>query len=484
MLTEAPSLLEELKETKVQYFTVSSRWLHKDEFRLDVSFYANEAFAARRLIEESGYEFKSLGQLTSEIFNLSRFKRIYTSDPKQGWPYLSASDVLLFRPQAELWLARSQAPRHAQRHFVKEGWILVSCSGSVGRCVLATRRLEPYFLTHDLIRIVPQILNGYLYAFLSSWLGQALLQKDQYGSTVQHLEPHHVKAVPIPLLPEEQQRWIHERVIEAYKLRDEANDLLDKAEELLYSELGLPRFDESQVPYLGGSKPKAFTLRASELEGRFDASFHVPIAKAAIEQMKQGKYPLVCLSDLAKRIFIPPRFKRIYVAPEYGLPFLQPSHISQLRPFDLKFISKRLHEQEISLCTIQEGWILVTRSGTIGRATYVPKVLEGWVASDDLIRIVPDPAKTNSGFIYTFLNTAYGQHQIAAPIYGGVIDHLEEHHLADILMPNAPLVVQEKIGAFVIEAFEKKEQANAIEDQAIRQLEETLKLGRHYEAKN
>jgi hypothetical protein len=36
----------------------------------------------------------------------------------------------------------------------------------------------------------------------------------------------------------------------------------------------------------------------------------------------------------------------------------------------------------------------------------------------------------------------------------------------------------------VIEAFEKKEQANAIEDQAIRQLEETLKLGRHYEAKN
>jgi type I restriction enzyme S subunit len=483
MLTEALSLIEELTERKVQHFTVSSRWLREATFRLDAGFYADEALAARRLIEESGYEFKPLGQLTEEVFYPTRFKRVYAS-PEEGMPFLSTKELFFFRPQSDRFLARRKI-KQFETCLVQPDWILLSRSGTVGLCVLVTKRLTPFAITDDAIRVIPKMVpSGYLYATLGSSVGRALIVKDQYGSTVQHLEPHHVKAVPIPLLPEEQQRWIHERVIEAYKLRDEANDLLDKAEELLYSELGLPRFDESRVPYLGGSKPKAFTLRASELEGRFDASFHVPIAKAAIEQMKQGKYPLVCLSDLAKRIFIPPRFKRIYVAPEYGLPFLQPSHISQLRPFDLKFISKRLHEQEISLCTIQEGWILVTRSGTIGRATYVPKVLEGWVASDDLIRIVPDPAKTNSGFIYTFLNTAYGQHQIAAPIYGGVIDHLEEHHLADILMPNAPLVVQEKIGAFVIEAFEKKEQANAIEDQAIRQLEETLKLGRHYEAKN
>jgi type I restriction enzyme S subunit len=468
MLTEAPSLLEELTERKVQHFTVSSRWLRETTFRLDAGFYADEALAARRLIEESGYEFKPLEQLTSEIFNLSRFKRIYTSDPKQGWPYLSASDVLLFRPQA---------PRCARRHFVKEGWILVSCSGSVGRCVLATRRLEPYFLTHDLIRIVPSILNGYLYAFLSSWLGQALLQKDQYGSTVQHLEPHHVEAVPIPLLPEEQQRWIHERVIEAYKLRDEANDLLDKAEELLYSELGLPRFDESRVPYLGGSKPKAFTLRASELEGRFDASFHVPIAKAAIEQMKQGKYPLVRLGEVAERIFIPPRFKRIYVSSGHGIPLLQGSHIPQMKPFDLKFISQRM-TTKLEQWIIHSKWVLVTCSGTIGRVALCPTAWDSWAASQHILRIMANPQKSHPGYLAAFLMTPYGQHQLTSKIYGGVVDELTEDDTANVYLPNPPLEVQEAIGALVIEAFEKKEQANAIEDQAIRRLEEALKRGK------
>lgn len=474
MLTEAPSLLEELTERKVQHFIVGSRWLHQGEFRLDASFYADEAFIARRIIAESNYEVKSLGHLASEIFNLSRFKRIYTSDPQQGWPYLSASDVLLFRPQAERWIARSQASRQAHRHFVREGWILASCSGSVGRCVLATKRLEPYFLTHDLIRIVPQIRNGYLYAFLSSWLGQALLQKDQYGSTVQHLEPHHVESVPVPLLPEAEQQWIHDQVMEAYKLRDEANDLLDKAEELFYNELGLPHFDENKALYLEGSKPKAFTVRASELKGRFDASFHVPIAKAAIEQMKQGKYPLVRLGDLAERIFIPPRFKRIYVSPEHGVPFLQGSHIPMIKPFDLKFISQRANEKQIKECLIHKNWLLITRSGTVGRVMLVPQALDGWAASEHCLRLIPNTQKSHPGYWAAFLMTPYGQHQLTSKIYGGVVDELTEDDTATLYVPNAPLAVQEKIGALVVEAFEKKEQANTIEQNAIAQLENML----------
>ncbi len=477
MLTEAPSLLDELTERKVQHFTVGSRWVHKDEFRLDVSFYADEAFAARRIIADSHFEVKPLGSLASEIFNLSRFKRIYTFDLRQGWPYLSASDVLLFRPRAERWIARSQAPYQAYRHFVKEGYILVSCSGSVGRCVLTTKRLEPYFLTHDLIRIVLQIRSGYLYAFLSSWLGQALLQKDQYGSTVQHLEPQHVESIPVPLLPEEEQQWIHERVMEAYKLRDEANDLLDKAEELLYSELGLPRFDESKALYLGGSKPKAFTVRASELGGRFDASFHVPIAKAAIEQMKQGKYPVVRLGDVADRIFIPPRFKRIYVAPEHGVPFLQSSHIPMIKPFDLKFISQRANEKQIKECLIHKSWLLITRSGTVGRVMLTPQALDGWAASEHCLRLIANPQKSHPGYLAAFLMTPYGQHQLTSKIYGGVVDELTEDDTAHVLLPNAPLAVQEKIGAFVVEAFEKKEQANAIEQEAIVRLENILEGG-------
>jgi type I restriction enzyme S subunit len=479
MLTEALSLIEELTERKVQHFTVSSRWLREATFRLDAGFYADEALAARRLIEESGYEFKPLGQLTEEVFYPTRFKRVYAS-PEEGMPFLSTKELFFFRPQSDRFLARRKI-KQFETCLVQPDWILLSRSGTVGLCVLVTKRLTPFAITDDAIRVIPKMVpSGYLYATLGSSVGRALIVKDQYGSTVQHLEPHHVKAVPIPLLPEEQQRWIHERVIEAYKLWDEANDLLDKAEELLYSELGLPRFDESRVPYLGGSKPKAFTLRASELEGRFDASFHVPIAKAAIEQMRQGKYPLVRLGGLAERIFIPPRFKRIYVSPEHGIPFLQGSHVPMIKPFDLKFISQRANEKQIEECLIHKGWLLITRSGTVGRVMLIPQPLDRWAASEHCLRLIANSQKSHPGYLAAFLMTPYGQHQLTSKIYGGVVDELTEDDTANVYLPDPPLAVQEKIGAFVIEAFEKKEQANTIEDQAIQRLEEILKLGRHY----
>ena len=472
--------LEPIIEPKVRPFSVSAHWLTEDDCRLDASFYADEVIAARRIIQESGFEIRLLGDtsMTKEIFNLSRFKRIYTNDPTKGYPYLSASEALMFRPQSDRWIARDKAPKQAERYFAKDGWLLVTCSGAVGRCVLVTKRLEHFFLTHDLIRINPLLPAGYLYAFLSSWIGQALMVKEQYGMTVTHIEPQHLARLPVPLLPAALQQEIHEQIMQAYQLRDEANDLLDKADELLHAELGLPRFDESRVPYLfGSSKPKAFTVKAAELEGRLDASFHIPIAKAVVEQLRKGKYPLVRLGEVATRIFIPPRFKRIYVSPEYGVPFLQGSHIPMMKPYDLKYLSRRAHT-DLSLWIIEEGWVLVTCSGTIGRVALVSKALNRWAASQHIERIIPNPQRAHAGYLAAFLMTPYGQHQLTSKIYGGVVDELTEDDTAAVWLPNAPLEVQQCIGTLVVQAFEKKEEANAIEDRAIARLENILTRGK------
>jgi len=472
--------LEPIIEPKVRPFSVSAHWLTEDDCRLDASFYADEVIAARRIIQESGFEIRLLGDtsMTKEIFNLSRFKRIYTNDPTKGYPYLSASEALMFRPQSDRWIARDKAPKQAERYFAKDGWLLVTCSGAVGRCVLVTKRLEHFFLTHDLIRINPLLPAGYLYAFLSSWIGQALMVKEQYGMTVTHLEPQHLARLPVPLLPAALQQEIHEQIMQAYQLRDEANDLLDKADELLHTELGLPRFDESRVPYLfGSSKPKAFTVKAAELEGRLDASFHIPIAKAVVEQLRKGKYPLVRLGEVATRIFIPPRFKRIYVSPEYGVPFLRPSDIIMMRYYDLKYLSRRA-TSVVDQLMLRVGDIMVTTDGTVGRIGVVPTHFDGWAGSNNIGRISYSSEDNRNGYIAAFLMTPYGYYQLTREIYGGVVDHLEEEHIAAVWLPNAPLEVQRCIGTLVVQAFEKKEEANAIEDRAIARLENILTRGK------
>lgn len=475
----------------VPHTTFSAHWLGEGEQRLDGGYYANTAFTALRTLYDSGFENKQLGHpdIVQEVFILGRFKRIYATDRKAGWPYLSASEALTFRPMSDRWIAKEQAPKEAERHFAHQGWILISCSGSVGRAVIVTKRLENYFLTHDLARIVPSqgIPVGYLYAFLSSWIGQALLSKDQYGSAIKHLESHHIAGVPVPLIPSREQETIHNKIMQAYTLRDEANDLLNKAEEMLYRELGLPLFDESLVPYLPSPQnkqinlpeiphPRAFTIKASDFNERLDSSYHIPVARTAVSLLHKGKYPPIKLGQMVKNIFIPPRFKRIYVPKEYGVPFLRPSQLPQMYPHDLGYISKLTSVLDSLL--LHNGDVLVTTDGTIGRIALVTSHITGWAGSNNIARITYGNADNRNGYIAAFLSSPFGFHQLVREIYGGVIDHIEVSHIENVWVPDAPPQVQKAIGQLVVNAFEKKDEARLIEASAIRRVEEILEQGK------
>lgn len=465
---------------------VPAHWLHDGEQRLDARCYAQEAATALRFVRDCGLDVKPLRKIVSDIFILGRFRRVYATDKKSGWPYLSASEAFEFRPTSERWLAKDHAPSQAEDHFAKAGWILVSASGTVGRTVLATKRLEEFFLTHDLIRVVPNRspLAGYVYAYLSTWMGQALISKDQYGSAINHLEPHHLARVPVPLLPDGEQQAIHNEIMRAYALRDEANDLLDEADALLHQELGLPRFDESLVPYLPPPPrpqtnrpemphPKAFTVSASGLNDRLDASYHVPVARTAARLLREGKYPPAQLHTLVDDVVVAPRFKRIYVSQEHGVPLLQGSHLPQMRPYDLKYLS-RTQQKNLECWIVRKGWVLVTCSGTIGRVGMVSSYWDKWAASQHLLRVVPNYSKGHPGYIAAFLMTPYGQHQLTAKIYGGVVDELTAEDTSVVWIPNAPKGIQTAIGECVVRAFDKKDEAAEIEDNAIRKVETTL----------
>ncbi|MDT8898261.1 restriction endonuclease subunit S [Thermanaerothrix sp. 4228-RoL] len=465
--------------------TIPAHWLYQGENRLDGGYYTAEANAAFRAVNDCGFEVQVLEKVTAPIWYPGRFKRIYAKSPTDGTPFLTASEMLQFRPTSTEYLANNTSAVDICK--VQNGWILVTRSGTVGRCVIVGKRLGKFAITDDAIRVQAKgVPVGYLYAYLSSWIGQVLISKDQYGSAIKHLEPHHLANVPVPLPPEEIQAEIHAEIMRAYALRDEANELLDEADRLLHEKLGLPVFDESLVPYLPAPSapclptnrpemphPKAFSIRASELADRFDASFHVPIARTAVKLLRDGLYEPVQLGSIADDIIVAPRFKRIYVPKEYGVPFLQGSHLPQMRPYDLKYLS-RTKQTNLERWIIHKGWVLVTCSGTIGRVGLVSSYMDKWAASQHLLRIVPDYHQGHPGYIAAFLMTPYGQHQLTAKIYGGVVDELTEEDTRAVWIPNAPLEIQREIGERVVQAFEKKDEASAIEEAAIRKVENLL----------
>ena len=79
----------------------------------------------------------------------------------------------------------------------------------------------------------------------------------------------------------------------------------------------------------------------------------------------------------------------------------------------------------------------MTCSGTIGRVFYVPKRLDGWVATHDLIRIIPK-GDSLAGYLYAWLSQPDAQTQILSHTHGGQIDHVTDKQVGTVLVPRLP----------------------------------------------
>jgi len=454
---------------KAKQVSLKSYWLTIGEMRFDASFYAKEAVVADRTLKETGYPLLDLAELTKNVFYPPRVKRYYTNKASEGTPYLTSSETQWFIRKPEYIFSKKL--RNLDEWYVKDGWILLTRSGTVGLLIVATKDLEKYILSEHMIRIVPKedTLTGYLYAYLSSWFGQTYISKEIFGGVVEEVEPHHIQAIPVPKLPDEIQKIVHSNMIKVSGMREKARQMLRDAEKLLYKELSVPEL-EIDV------NRQSFTVRSSELDMRFDASFHDPILRTVKDKLQNARWPLKRLDDkeVSKAIFIPNRFKRTYVNKDFGVPFLSGTNIIQTKPHNLKYLSKRTRNLDKYL--LREGMILIAARGTIGRIMPITKSTNGWAASDNIARIIPN--EVDYGFLSCFLNTTYGQTQLIGQTAGSIVNLIQPSHIGEVQVPMPSEDIQKMIGNLVVEAYELKEKANIIETFTVNVLEEMLQEGR------
>lgn len=316
-----------LEET-FQIFDISRSIIDPENNRFDAGYYAGEVNLVRILLnnlEISGVEIKRLNSLVADIFWPGRFKRSYTTNNK-GHAFLLPSEVIALLPKAKKFIANCPDNVVAERE-----WLLITRSGSVGRCLIVTKQLAKAILSDDLIRVVPHDEDSiyYIYAYLNTWLGQSMLIKDQYGGAIKHIEPHHVASIKIPII---HNVWddIIKNMREVHRLREEAQNYLIQAEKQLYSELGFPEIDDEKAEYLydqNGVVSCSFETNTNCLKLRFDASYHAPVSKYVRRILQEnatlGRYELRQLGDKSVALlFDLPTYKRIYVRPSEGLPIL------------------------------------------------------------------------------------------------------------------------------------------------------------------
>ena len=122
------------------------------EFRLDAHFYNPLAQLAERNIKGCGSIIKTLSELAERIIMGPRFKRDYV-DSKQGIPFLSGKNIVQIRPQMK-YLSNIQISE-MEELIIKRDWILITCSGTIGRTCFVFNNYENYAASQHILRVIP-----------------------------------------------------------------------------------------------------------------------------------------------------------------------------------------------------------------------------------------------------------------------------------------------------------------------------------------
>ena len=416
----------------------------------------------------------------NNVHHAPRFRRVYaTSDSKYAVPLFLPSQINDVYPQAAKWMYSTTTRTDINYLRVHENQLLVARSGTIGECALVGKSLKGKIYSDDLIRIDAK-LPGYLYAFFKSRIGRILVSGKQYGGVIKHIEPLHLRDLRIPNPPPAIQKKIHNLIKKSFDLRDDSNALMENAWAQLQTALSLPPLTEivRHAPMFRQATVNNFSVPVSRLEGRFDASYHLPVVHKITKILAQNAAEITTVADqrISAKIILPGRFKRVYVSAEQGHPFIGGKQINQIDPASKKYLSYHHHEARIrSQLMLSEGMTLITCSGTVGKVSIVPKHWEKFTANQHIIRVVPAD-KNIGGYLHAWLSSPYARPLIERFIYGAVVDEIDHRQVKEIAVPILKdAAVQKTINDSVLLANKKRTEAFDKEQRAMQMMEEVFK---------
>ncbi len=440
--------------------------------RLEASVFDVEAIQALALINNGKYKTVPLygdQGIVNKAHYGSRLKRNYvTPEHENSIGFISSSEMLDIYPRPVKFMVDGEKVHDLH---VKEGTVLLSRSGTIGNVTFVNKTLSKFLVSEHAIRLECTDNSGYVYTFLKTKIGKKLVCSNIYGAVIQQIEPAHLTMVPVPDAPKEIKERIHNLIVESFKLRDESNELIDQATALLIDELKLPSISEfKQNNIKNSANVNAFNVKLSNLAGRVDASYHLPIVDAIVNHLRKYAEEVTTVGDerISSDIILPGRFKRVYVDEGFGRVFIGGKQLWELDPTNKKYLSNSKHNTRIiKELEISENTTLITRSGTIGKVTMVPKHWEHWVTSEHIIRVVPSSSEI-AGYLNVFLASDYGNVLIKRFTYGSVVDEIDDNHVSQIAIPLLKNKdVQKQINNLALEANQKRYEAFLLEQQAL-----------------
>lgn len=452
-------------------------WLTDGATRLDASFYVGDGQKQAREFIHSKLKKLPLSSLAlggqEGIFIPSRFKRIYVENSDCGFPYITGSGMTQANPLLNCRYISRKHTKSAKRIALERGMLVITCSGNIGNVVFLSSFLEGAVGSPDLIRVIAdpyRIPPGFLYAFLASKIGKALITQHTYGSVIQHIEAHHLYDLPVPILPERVMNEAHDMVTRAADLMTKANQTLRDLVETIEQQYSPPATNSKRELAFAVSSKRLFEADKYTDEKRLEADFYLPEYER-IRSYIADNCDSAFLGDLTESITRSGLRARVFVS--NGIPMYTGQNLEMLRPSYEKQLSRKL-TRNIERDITQDGDIIISCAGTVGKTELCHRnFYTGIFASDKLIRVRPKPERIHPGFVFAFLKSALGRKQILKHKTGSVIEWIRENHLSSIQFP-VPKDKGVLIGRKACAVCEQRQEAFELEQEAIALVERMI----------
>ena len=167
-----------------------------------------------------------------------------------GIPFVRVSNLSPFEITQEKYISE-ELYAELTEHQPKQGEILLSKDATPGIAHYLRYTPEKMIPAGGILRLkskTDKIGNEYLTLVLNSVLTQEQINRDVGGSVILHWRPDQVAGTVIPILPEEKQAEIEQKVTESFNLRRRAKDLLEHAKHAV--EIAIEQDEQAAIDWL------------------------------------------------------------------------------------------------------------------------------------------------------------------------------------------------------------------------------------------
>ena len=405
---------------------VKKSWMAKNTHRIDSPFHLSDGVHSKRIIESCPFEKTTLRKESKELYKGNIHSRVYVDSDEHGLPFLTASDMFKADLNSGKYISKKYSP-YLKELALKKDWIVITRSGTLGKVLYVNKDFEGKIGTDDLIRINPsenKVKKGYLYAFLKSKYGYALLTQSGYGGVIKHIEPDQVKTINIPVLGEKFQNKIDELINEANHCKTKANEKL---------RLCTDYFEKKYYQNL--KNDKIFSKNINDFNYSWVGRNNDIVAEKYAEQVWKEKFSKI--SNVASNLFAPSLFKHIYLEKNNGHPFFTGADLRENNRTAYRYLSPR-GVSDINKYKISEGTILIYKSGPrdgmLGNVFYADKTLSKACLSDHVIRLIIDD-KMLRNWTFAFLKSKIGQRILHNNATGTAVLFITPNRLGEIWIP-------------------------------------------------